>query len=132
MKKNGFAHIKITAKSILFAGIMVALWYLFFFETFKMFPESEEVMSAVVGGFLVFSAVLPSFTLSRLSKYKDSEVEPLIYFAIIVVSLMAIFALMLVPYVRIFVGIFAVGGLSFVHCLFFLITKELDKAKKNK
>src|SRR3989344_1797334 len=145
MKNSVILCLWMIFKSSLFAITNNLLWIIFFFKNFKMFPENPEVMSAVVGGFLVFSALLPSFIISRLSQQYDElksavvdndiksfkriylkNVHPLTYLAIIVVSLLAIIALMMVPYERMAVGVFSVGGLSFVHAFFFFITKELD------
>ena len=145
MKNSVILCLWMIFKSSLFAITINLLWIIFFFKNFKMFPENPEVMSAVVGGFLVFSALLPSFIISRLSQQYDElksavvdndiksfkriyfkNVHPLTYLAIIVVSLLAIIALMMVPYERIVVGVFSVGGLSFVHAFFFFVTRELD------
>lgn len=136
---------KMFLKAIFFSVIITLIWRCFFWVNFTKFPENNEVMSAVVAGFLVFSALLPSFTVSRLSQQYDElksavvdedfklfkkiykrTVHPLTYLAIIVISILAILSLMMMPYQRAIVGIFAVAGLSFVHCFFYLITKELD------
>ncbi len=138
-------YLKIILKSVIFTAAVLLIWFYFFRDNFNIFPENEEIMSAVVGGFLVFSALLPTFTISRLSQQYDElqsaildddfrlfrriykkTVHPLIYLAIIIVSLLAIFALMMLPYNRLFVGLFSVGGLSFVHCFFFFVSRELD------
>lgn len=132
-------------KSSIFACAMIVVWLFIFCSNFKVIPEDSEVMAAVVGGFLVFSALLPSFTISRLSQQYDDfksalirrdveafksihlrNVHPLTYIAIIVVSLLAIIALMMLPYQRTVVGIFSIGGLSFVHAFFYFVAKELD------
>lgn len=132
-------------KSLLFTGISLLLWNYLFLDNFTISPENSEVMSAVVAGFLVFSALLPTFTVSRLSQQFDDlksaiidddfkafkkiykrTVHPLTYLAIIVVSLLAILSLMMLPYAKFCVGLFSVGGLSFVHCFFFYIARELD------
>lgn len=135
----------IILKSSLFTALTLLIWNYFFRENFTIVPENSEVMSAVVAGFLVFSALLPTFTVSRLSQQFDDlrsaiidddfeafkkiykrTVHPLTYLAIIVVSLLAIISLMMLPYAKFVVGLFSVGGLSFVHCFFFYIAKELD------
>lgn len=125
--------------------VTLFFWRYLFRDEFIVAPENSEVMSAVVAGFLVFSALLPTFTVSRLSQQFDDlrsaiidddlksfkkiyrrTVHPLTYLAIIVVSLLAIISLMMLPYAKLVVGVFSVGGLSFVHCFFFYIAKELD------
>lgn len=135
----------IILKSSIFTGMALFFWSYFIRGSFAKFPENEEVMSAVVAGFLVFSALLPTFTISKLSQQYDDlisaitdedfksfkriykrTIHPLVYLAIIVVSLLAIISLMMLPYERTIVGMFSVGGLSFVHCFFFYVAKELD------
>lgn len=144
-KKSVKSYEKIFLKALFFSVIVTLVWRYFFWGNFTESPENNEVMSAVVAGFLVFSALLPSFTVSRLSQQYDElksavvdedfklfkkiykrTVHPLTYLAIIIVSILAILSLMMMPYQRLIVGVFAVGGLSFVHCFFYLITKELD------
>jgi len=137
---------RIRLKSSLISLFAVLFWGIFLRDNFRINPENEEVMAAVVGGFLVFSALLPSFTLSRLSSQYDDlkvaidieksfkkfrilykkAVHRLTYQAMILVSILAILALMMLPYNRLVVGLFAVGGLTFVHSFFYFVAKELD------
>ena len=137
---------RISLKSSLISFFAILFWGLILRDNFRINPENEEVMSAVVGGFLVFSALLPSFTLSRLSSQYDDlkvaidiekdfqkfrilykkAVHRLTYQAMILVSILAILALMMLPYNRLVVGLFAVGGLTFVHSFFYFVAKELD------
>ncbi len=132
-------------------GITMAIslvWYFLLWDNFRLFPENEEVISAVVGGVLVFSALLPTFTISRLAHqaddmrraiYKkdyemfryihDAKVDPLIYQSIVILSVLAVAVLTMVPYQRAIVGFFAVGGLTFIHSFFYFVSREMDNPR---
>ncbi len=142
-------YLLLMSKPLVFAAFVVFLWFMFFRENFKEMPEDTEIISMVTGGFLIFSAILPSLTISRLTTQIDemrsaiidknylkfrkvlaNKVHPLMHIIIAIISLLAIVSLLMAPFHRLAVGVFTIAGLSFVHAFFFVTAVELDDPTK--
>ena len=55
-------------KPIIFSFSTYIIWYFIFRPFFSLNPENVETMSAIIGGVLVFSAILPLLTVSRVAE----------------------------------------------------------------
>jgi len=131
------------------AGVITKFWHSFLMPYFAINIEDPEIMSAMSGGFLIFSVIMPSIALGNVIKQVGEMIEAfdnnnyqkfktahrkripgIIHGINVFLSLLAIIPATMMSYRLFITGFFFVFGISAIHSFFIFATIKLDNPPK--